>query len=219
MKYKKTIFLLLALFLMTTTVSASTIELIKENTGEIKAGDTFRITAYITTTKQIDTIAIDTLEYDGKIIECKKIEKGNFFENDTFWLDGEIKSNKVINVVWGSNIPRKQGEGIFVNYTFKALTDGTTIIKITEPGIASNGKDIPVNTKNISIIVGTGIFEPADTNAETPPINLLLGVGIILTITIVTMLILKRQEETEETEETDEKEEKEETEDDDVFKT
>lgn len=168
----------------------STIELIREDIEKIETGDTFEVVASATASTQIDTIAIDTLEYNGDIIECIKVEQGNYFKNDTFWLEGEIKKDKVKNVVWGSSIP-DTGEGVFVTYTFKAKTDGTTLLRIVDAGMASAGEDISLETEDLSVIVGSGVFKPMGTNDI--PFNLALGIiGIIVAVIVATLIIMNR---------------------------
>jgi hypothetical protein len=162
---------LLLFFLSFTIVDAKTNMTISCPTGNQAVNDKINVTIIVKPDQEIDTVAIDLLSWDKKVLELEKIDKGNLFEDSPVWLKGTIDKGTLTGVCWGCNIPTLS-EGKYITLTFKCIANGKTLLSLDTVGVANAGLDVPVEKHNCYIQVGE-TSEPDEGNGggggDIPP--------------------------------------------------
>lgn len=193
--------------------SAQTIVKFEPSTLIINADEQKSINIEIIPDTTIDTIATDYIFWDAKIVDCVKIEQGDFFNDSTIWIPGTIDNSKgeIRNMVWASRFPANVS-GTFVTLTFRGKKDGIAKITIneTETGIARAGVDIAKTVQGICTVTVTGNPDLIP-GSSSPFFIYVIALIAVLIFSLIMVAILRRPKKKKKIDEEPEEEPKEET--------
>lgn len=160
----KRIMLVLLMFLAFSTAASAMPCTISLNPSEKTSSidDTFSVSLYVTIVGEADTVAVDHITWDGSMLVCINITRGDLFPSSLIWLPGTITTGQITNSVMASNIPIANTNGIYSTLTFRVIDAGDTTITLSGFGVARTG--VPLET---NIIGGCYV----SVNNPMPPVN------------------------------------------------
>lgn len=158
------VLMLVSFSFMASAVSPCTIVL-NPSEKTVDVGSTFTVVLYVNIVGEADTAAVDLITWDGNVLECTNILKGDLFTNPIIWIPGTISSGQITGSVMASNIPIHDTNGVYSTLTFHVIASGTTTITISGFGVARAGAPL------ITSIGGNCYINTSDYTPPTPPPN------------------------------------------------
>jgi hypothetical protein len=188
---RKIILVALILIMMASTVHASTDVYLESNKNAVSIGEQFEVSVIVTPDENIDTVAVDKMSWDSYALEYLSIAKGDLFTCSLIWVEGQAEKGNYVGLCWACGTPTNK-QGILATLTFKALTNGTSMVSLNKVGIAHAGVPIFSFTRNCSIMVGSGL-KPQDADAKTTEIPIYFFASLlIIIITIIGIILVKK---------------------------
>jgi hypothetical protein len=163
------LFLIASICLFPLASAVQTTFQISPSSEILEVGEIFNITITVAPGQEVDTIAVDLLQWNTGIIDCLSVQKGNLFDNPLIWMAGKINNTagKLQYLVMASDAPTSQ-ENSLCTITFQAKNEGISIINIGDSGVARNGTPLPKTILNsCQLTVGSAYILPPITNTTT----------------------------------------------------
>jgi len=141
--------------------------------NDLNVGDTFTVHLYVELNEIADTIAFGSIQekgiiWDGDILNCINITKGDIFDTTIFWMEPKVDNDEgwADEFVWGGPSEGSDNNGVFAILEFEMVGEGSTYLYIDDFGVARAGEALPVEvTGGVSINGG----EPPEDPPEEPP--------------------------------------------------
>jgi len=137
----------------------------------VKVGDVFTVAIYAQIVGVVDTVAIDLITWNGNVIQCLNVTKGNLFEYPLVWLPGDISSGKLTGTIMASNNPIEDKNGIYSILTFKVLKKGDATITLHDFGVARAGVALDTSITGDCYVIVEGYIPPDEPEEPETPEN------------------------------------------------
>lgn len=181
-------FLFLLLCILSFSASASQVMYMPQEIT-VEKHEYFEIDIIVSPSEYIDTVGINKIEWDSRIIVLDRVIKGDFYPSPLVWIEGTRGKS---NLTWMCMASQEttNSQGIIATLKFRAREDGETYITSdsTDVDLVLAGERKDVSVQHAKVIVGTGVYP---SNVLDIPVNYIIFFLIIVIAAFSTFLIFK----------------------------